>query len=119
MKDNRWARLLAYVTGVINQELLLQNEYLIAENRILRSQLPKRLHMSDPPRSTLAEIGKRLGRRPPAGCLRSETGDDSGVVSQAGSPRVRVALTLYWDSPARPSVYFSSQARMYSSFAMR
>lgn len=36
MKDNKWARLLAYVTGLANQELLLQNEYLAAENRILR-----------------------------------------------------------------------------------
>ena len=63
MKDNKWARLLAYVTGLINQELLLQNEYLIAENRILRSQLPKRLRLSDAQRSTLAEIGKRLGRK--------------------------------------------------------
>jgi hypothetical protein len=33
--DNKWARLLAYVTGVVNQELLLQNKYLAAENRIL------------------------------------------------------------------------------------
>ena len=63
MKDNKWARLLAYVTGQINQELLLQNEYLIAENRILRSQLPKRLRLSDAQRSTLAEIGRRLGRK--------------------------------------------------------
>jgi hypothetical protein len=30
-----WARLLAYVTGTVNQELLLRNEYLAAENRIL------------------------------------------------------------------------------------
>ena len=63
MKDNKWARLLAYVTGLINQELLLQNEYLIAENRILRAHLPKRLRLSDAQRSTLAEIGKRLGRK--------------------------------------------------------
>src|SRR5437016_9602492 len=34
-----WARLLAYVTGTINQELLLRNEYLAAENRILRGQI--------------------------------------------------------------------------------
>jgi hypothetical protein len=27
----------AYVTGLVNQKLLLQNEYLIAENRILRA----------------------------------------------------------------------------------
>jgi hypothetical protein len=26
MKDNKWARLLAYVTGLVNQQLLLQNE---------------------------------------------------------------------------------------------
>ena len=63
MKDNKWARLLAYVTGLINQELLLQNEYLIAENRILRAHLPKRLRLTDAQRSTLAEIGKRLGRK--------------------------------------------------------
>ena len=49
--------------SIVNQQLLLQNEYLAAENRILRSQLPARLRLSDPERSTLAEIGKRLGRR--------------------------------------------------------
>src|SRR5215471_5516128 len=43
MKENPWARLLAYVTGLINQELLLKNEYLAAENRILRAHLPARL----------------------------------------------------------------------------
>src|ERR1700690_4475641 len=62
MPENKWARLLAYVTGLVNQKLLLQNEYLIAENRILRSYLPARMRLSDPERSTLAEIGKRLGR---------------------------------------------------------
>jgi len=31
MRDNKWLRLLAYVTGLVNQELLLQNEYLTAE----------------------------------------------------------------------------------------
>jgi putative transposase len=62
-KVNKFARLLAYVTGLVNQELLLQNEYLAAENRILRSHLPPRLRLSDPERETLADIGKRLGRR--------------------------------------------------------
>jgi transposase InsO family protein len=57
------ARLLAYVTGLLNQELLLQVEYLAAENRILRAHLPARLRLSDPERATLAEIGKRLGRK--------------------------------------------------------
>ena len=63
MQNNSCARLLAYVTGLINQRLLLQCEYLIAENRILRSHLSGRLRLSDPERSTLAEIGKRLGRK--------------------------------------------------------
>jgi putative transposase len=62
MPDNKWARMLAYVTGLVNQKLLLQNEYLAAENRFLRAHLPARLRLSDPERSTLAEIGKRLGR---------------------------------------------------------
>src|SRR5450755_2163059 len=63
MRNKKWVRLLAYVTGSVNQELLLQNEYLVAENRILRAKLPSRLRLSDPERATLAEIGKRLGRK--------------------------------------------------------
>src|SRR5215469_14440780 len=58
MKENKWIRLLAYVTGLVNQELLLQNEYWAAENRILRAHLPARLRLSHPERSTLAEIGR-------------------------------------------------------------
>jgi hypothetical protein len=45
----------------VNQELLLRNEYLVTENRILREKLPSRLRLSNPERATLAEIGKRLG----------------------------------------------------------
>jgi len=63
MRNKKWVRLLAYVTCSVNQELLLQNEYLAAENRILRAKLPSRLRLSDPERATLAEIGKRLGRK--------------------------------------------------------
>ena len=57
-----WARLLAYVTGSVNQELLLRNEYLAAENRILRNQIRGRLLLSDGEKVTLAEIAHRLGR---------------------------------------------------------
>src|SRR5216684_808297 len=63
MRNSRWVRLLAYVTGSVNQELLLRNEYLAAENRILRAKLPARLRLSNPERTTVAEIGKRLGRK--------------------------------------------------------
>jgi putative transposase len=63
MRNSRWLRLLAYVTGSVNQELLLRNEYLAVENRILRAKFPKRLRLGDPERATLAEIGKPLGRK--------------------------------------------------------
>jgi hypothetical protein len=62
-EDGSQLGLLAYVTGLVNQELLLQNEYLAAENRILRAQLPPRLRLSNPERALLAEIGKRVGRK--------------------------------------------------------
>src|SRR5215472_3357412 len=61
--DNKWARLLAYVTGLVNQELLLQNEYLAAENRILKARLQPGWRLFNGERATLAEIGRRLGRK--------------------------------------------------------
>src|ERR1700694_3216353 len=63
MRNSKWVRLLAYVTGSVNQELLLRNEYLAAENRSLRAKLPTRLRLGNPERATLAEIGRRLGRK--------------------------------------------------------
>ncbi len=58
-----WARILAYITGTVDQELLLRNEYLAAENRILKAQLKTRLRLTDAERVTLAEIAHRLGRK--------------------------------------------------------
>jgi hypothetical protein len=63
MKSAQLARLLAYISGCVNRQLLLQNEYLVAENRILRSHLPTRVRLTNSQRMTLAEIGKRLGRQ--------------------------------------------------------
>jgi putative transposase len=58
-----WARMLAYITGTVDQELLARNEYLAAENRILKAHLKGRLKLSDAERATLGEIGRRLGRK--------------------------------------------------------
>jgi putative transposase len=58
-----WARILTYITATVDQELLLRNEYLAAENRILKAQLQGRLRLSDAERVTLGEIGHRLGRK--------------------------------------------------------
>jgi hypothetical protein len=41
------------------------NEYVAAENRILKAHSPRNLRLSEGERSTLAEIGKRLGRKGP------------------------------------------------------
>src|SRR6266436_842233 len=58
-----WPRLLAYITGTVDQELLLRNEYLVAENRVLKTQIKGRLLLSDAERATLAEIAHRLGQK--------------------------------------------------------
>jgi putative transposase len=58
-----WPRILTYVTGTVDQELLARNEYLATENRILKDQLKGRLMLSDAERATLGEIGCRLGRK--------------------------------------------------------
>ena len=55
--------MLAYISGSVDQEFLLQNEYLVSENRILKNQIKGRLRLTDPERISLAETGQRLGRK--------------------------------------------------------
>ena len=57
------ARMLAYITETVDQELRLRNEYLAAENRIFKAQIKGRLLLSDGEKATLAEIAYRLGRK--------------------------------------------------------
>src|SRR5215468_4626029 len=58
-----WKQLLAYITGTVDQELLLRNEYLVTENRILRHQITGRMRLTDGERQALAEIGQKLGKK--------------------------------------------------------
>src|SRR6266511_2056795 len=58
-----WKALLAYITGSVDQALLLRNEYLVTENRILRNQIKGRVHLSDGERTALAAIGQKLGKQ--------------------------------------------------------
>src|SRR5437588_12375238 len=58
-----WKILLAYITGTVDQELLLRNEYLVTENRMLRNQIKGRVRLSDGERKTLADIGQKLGKQ--------------------------------------------------------
>ena len=54
-----WRKVLAYITGTVDEELLLQNEYLLAENRILMAQLHGRLRLTD--RDAAIACLERLG----------------------------------------------------------
>src|SRR5215813_7423447 len=58
-----WKHLLAYITGTVDQELLVRNAYLVTENRMLRDQLKGRLRLSDGERKALAAIGQKLGKQ--------------------------------------------------------
>jgi putative transposase len=79
-----WPRLLAYITGTVDQELLLRNEYLAAENRILKAQIQTRPRLSDAERATLAQIGHRLARKALEEVAAvAKTRHDSGLVSEA------------------------------------
>ena len=57
-----WKTLLTYITGSVDQELLLRNEYLVTANRLLRQQITGRVRLSDSERTTLAVLGKKLGK---------------------------------------------------------
>ena len=59
-----WKKLLAYITGSVDQELLLRNTYLVTENCIVRKQIQGHVRLSDAERKTLAAIGKQLGKHP-------------------------------------------------------
>ena len=54
-----WARILAYVTGVVDQEVLARIEYLAAENRILKARSARKFDGSN---------GRRGQGRPSQDC---------------------------------------------------
>ena len=89
--------------GPSQSGVVLQNEYLVAENHILRAQHPTRLRLSNPERSTLAEIGKRLGRKALREVARTATGHHPGMVPAAHCPQVGWFPTsrLSWPTAGR------------------
>jgi putative transposase len=58
-----WKQLLAYISGSVDEKLLLRIEYLVAENRILRDQIKGRIQLTDAQRKTLTKIGKKLSKQ--------------------------------------------------------
>jgi hypothetical protein len=86
MRDRfHWARPLAFATELVNQDLLLRNEYLIGENRILRGHLPMRLRLADPERVTLAVHGQPSFRMTWRRGIPADFGTYSCVYSTADS----------------------------------
>jgi hypothetical protein len=55
--------LLAYITESVDQEILLQNEYLVTGNRLLHHQLQGCVRLTDAEQKTLADIGKKPGKQ--------------------------------------------------------
>ena len=52
---------LAMIGGHVDEELLLRNEYLAAENEILRRKIQGRIELSNIERIRLAKIGQKIG----------------------------------------------------------
>ena len=85
-----WKTLPAYITGSVDEELLLRNEYLATENRILRAQIKGRLR-AERWRAQDARGDRREARSkgPHRSREHRETGDHPVVASQAGREEVR------------------------------
>jgi len=58
-----WKKLLESVSESLNDHIRLRNEYLLAENRILRNQIDGCVQLTDSERQELAELGAQLGKK--------------------------------------------------------
>ena len=84
-----WKRLLAFISGSVDEELLLRNEYLVTENRIWRNQF-KGCHRTyrrwtkNPGGNWKAPGEKSIGRS----CQHRQAGDHFSMAPQAYCPQV-------------------------------
>jgi len=62
---NKWLSvpIIATVTRSLCRELTLQNEYLLRENKILKSKIIKRINFTDEERRALVESAMAMGIR--------------------------------------------------------
>jgi putative transposase len=58
-----WKQLMAYITGSVDEELLLGNEFLVTENHVLRQRFMGRVQLTDAERRSLPEIGEEQGEK--------------------------------------------------------
>ena len=92
------ARILAFITGTVDQELLSGNEYLVTENHILKRQLKGRLLLSEAERATLGESGHRLGRK--------------ALADLANTAKPDTILGWYAPGVARPQIAATASSRV-------
>ena len=61
---NKWLSVpfIATITRLLCRQLTLQNEYLKAENKILKSKIKKRIVFTDDERRTLVEAALAMGK---------------------------------------------------------
>ena len=61
---NKWLSIpiIATITRLLCRELTLQNEYLLRENKILKSKITKRINFTDDQRRALVESAIAMGR---------------------------------------------------------
>jgi hypothetical protein len=78
------------VTGLVNQELLLKNEYLLAENRILKAHLQPGFRLARSRANCARRNRQTLGpETAPASRPRRHARHHSGLVSPVGRRQVR------------------------------
>ena len=53
----------ALISGNVEKEILIRNEYLATENEILKSKIEGRIMLSKAEKIRLVEIGKRIGAK--------------------------------------------------------
>ena len=58
-----WKKLLEAASESLNDHVRLRNEYLMAENRLLRHQIEGRVQLTDSERKELAALGVQLGKK--------------------------------------------------------
>lgn len=58
-----WKKLLEAASESLNEHMRLRNDYLAAENRILRNQIDGRVQLTDSERKELAALGAQLGKK--------------------------------------------------------
>jgi hypothetical protein len=90
-KEERLAAIARLVTGLVNQELLLRNEYLVAENRIQKARIQERLRLSQSELRTRLRWA-RAPSLPPPDSSRDTPFNENGQNTVRSQPLRRVAF---------------------------